>query len=132
MSWRYRKSVKIMPGVRLNFTNRGVSASVGPRGSSVSVSRRGTYLNQSFMGLSRRTRLGRGSAGATSALPAHPVLPREAEAWWATAASAAAARPGRSALVARRVLKSSQACPGSAWRAPGEPRTPAARLRAGP
>jgi hypothetical protein len=72
-----------MPGVRLNFTNRGVSASIGPRGSSVSVSRRGTYLNQSFMGLSRRTKLGGSSAGATSATPAYPVLPPEAEAWWA-------------------------------------------------
>jgi len=84
MGWRYRKSVKIMPGVRLNFTNRGMSATLGPRGSSVSVSRRGTYLNQGipFLGLSRRTKVGGGTAPrSTAAAPLEVQLPPEARAW---------------------------------------------------
>src|SRR5262245_37009652 len=86
MGWRYRKSVKIAPGVRLNFTNRGVSATVGPRGGSVSISRRGTYLNQSipFLGISRRVKLNRRSIAAPpeSSGPAYAQLPPEFHSWW--------------------------------------------------
>ena len=32
MGWSFRESVKILPGVRLNFSRRGVGASIGPRG----------------------------------------------------------------------------------------------------
>jgi hypothetical protein len=109
MGWRYRKSVKIMPGVRLNFTNRGMSASLGPRGSSVSVSRRGTYLNQSFLGFAKRTKLSGGSTPARRAVPdaerrstwaaepANPTLPPEAHAWYAPHRAWQAAEAARTA-----------------------------------
>lgn len=42
MGFRFRKSVKIMPGVRLNFSKSGVSTSVGGRGATVNFSKRGT------------------------------------------------------------------------------------------
>ena len=32
MGWSFRESIKILPGIRLNFSRRGVSASVGTRG----------------------------------------------------------------------------------------------------
>jgi hypothetical protein len=32
MGWSFRRSVRIAPGVRLNFGKRGMSTSVGPRG----------------------------------------------------------------------------------------------------
>ena len=32
MGWSFRESFKILPGVRLNFSRRGVGASIGPRG----------------------------------------------------------------------------------------------------
>lgn len=32
MGWSFRESVKILPGVRLNFSRRGVSASIGAKG----------------------------------------------------------------------------------------------------
>jgi len=37
MAWRFRKSIKIAPGVRLNLSKTGISASVGPRGMTVNV-----------------------------------------------------------------------------------------------
>lgn len=41
MGFRFRKSIKLMPGVRLNIGKTGVSASVGVKGASVNVGKRG-------------------------------------------------------------------------------------------
>lgn len=59
MGFRFRKSFKIAPGVRLNVGKRGLGMSVGPRGSSVSISSRGVYGNVGIpgTGLSYRGRL---------------------------------------------------------------------------
>jgi len=37
MGLRFRRSVKILPGVRLNFSKSGVSTSVGTRGAHVTI-----------------------------------------------------------------------------------------------
>jgi hypothetical protein len=37
MGFRFRRSVKILPGIRLNFGNRGVSTSIGVRGAHVTL-----------------------------------------------------------------------------------------------
>ena len=42
MTFRFRRSIKIVPGVRLNVGKRGVSASVGVRGAHVTVGKAGT------------------------------------------------------------------------------------------
>ena len=42
MSWRFRKSVKLFPGVRLNISKGGISTTFGPRGVSVNLGKRGT------------------------------------------------------------------------------------------
>jgi hypothetical protein len=42
MGWRFRKSIKILPGVRWNLGKKGSSVSVGRRGMSVNFSKRGT------------------------------------------------------------------------------------------
>jgi Protein of unknown function (DUF4236) len=42
MGFRFRRSVKILPGIRLNFGKRGVSTSIGVRGAHVTVGRAGT------------------------------------------------------------------------------------------
>ena len=64
MGLRFRKSITIMPGVRVNLSGSGASMSVGPRGASVSFGKRGTYANFGLpgTGLSYRTRLDRASA----------------------------------------------------------------------
>ncbi len=59
MGWRFRKSVTLLPGVRVSFGLRGSSISLGPRGASVSFTPRGVYSNFSLpgTGLSYRQRL---------------------------------------------------------------------------
>ncbi|MEJ8803168.1 DUF4236 domain-containing protein [Pontibacter sp. H249] len=42
MGFRFRKSVKLMQGVRLNFSKSGISTSVGRPGATVNFSKRGT------------------------------------------------------------------------------------------
>jgi hypothetical protein len=41
MGFRFRKSIKLLPGVRLNIGKNGLSASVGVKGASVNVGKRG-------------------------------------------------------------------------------------------
>lgn len=74
MGWRYRKSFKIAPGVRINLSRSGVSTTIGPRGASINVGKRGVYANTSIpgTGISARTRIGgspRALRGARSASP---------------------------------------------------------------
>jgi hypothetical protein len=63
MGFRFRKTIKIAPGVRLNLGKSGISTSVGKRGASVTVGRRGAHANVGIpgTGLSYRTRLNEGS-----------------------------------------------------------------------
>ncbi|WP_067516684.1 DUF4236 domain-containing protein [Endozoicomonas ascidiicola] len=59
MGLRFRKSITIAPGIRVNLGLNGASLSLGPRGASVSVSSRGVYGNVGLpgTGFSYRTRL---------------------------------------------------------------------------
>ncbi len=50
MALRFRKSVKILPGVRVNFGLKGTSLSVGARGASISIGKQGVYSNVSIPG----------------------------------------------------------------------------------
>lgn len=62
MAFRFRKSFKILPGVRINLSTSGLSTTFGPRGMSVTTGRRGTFLNAGIpgTGVSARGRLGGG------------------------------------------------------------------------
>jgi len=59
MGLRFRRSVKIVPGLRLNFSTGGISATIGPRGASVNLGSRGAFLNLGLpgTGLSYRSQL---------------------------------------------------------------------------
>ena len=58
MSWGYRKSRRIGPGLRLNVSKRGFGLSAGPRGAKVSVNSRGQRsLWLSKLGLFFRKRM---------------------------------------------------------------------------
>ncbi|MDU5829208.1 MAG: DUF4236 domain-containing protein, partial [Mixta calida] len=72
MGFRFRKSISIIPGVRVNLSGSGASMSVGPRGASVSFGKRGTYANFGLpgTGLSYRTRLDRASSVSRQRSPA--------------------------------------------------------------
>ncbi|WP_455226445.1 DUF4236 domain-containing protein [Lautropia mirabilis] len=63
MGLRFRKSVKLMPGIRVNFGKNGTSYSIGPRGANINLSKKGVYGNASIRGtgLSYRARLDGGT-----------------------------------------------------------------------
>lgn len=66
MSFRFRTSVKLAPGIRLNFSRSGVSTTFGGRGLSMNVGRRGTRVTAGIpgTGLSFHSRAGGATGGA--------------------------------------------------------------------
>ena len=50
MGWRYRKRIKILPGIYLNISKSGISTNVGVKGASVTFGPKGTYVNTGFPG----------------------------------------------------------------------------------
>lgn len=67
MGWKFRKRIKIMPGVSLNLSKSGVSTTIGPRGASVNIGKRGTYLNTGIpgTGLYNRQRIDAGDSNSS-------------------------------------------------------------------
>lgn len=61
MAWSYRRRIKIIPGVHLNFSKSGISTSIGVKGSSVTIGKKGSYINTSIPGLGiyNRQKLGK-------------------------------------------------------------------------
>ncbi len=59
MGWRLRRSVKLVPGLRLNLGLGGLSLTAGPRGASVNLGSRGLYRNLGIpgTGISHRSRI---------------------------------------------------------------------------
>jgi len=59
MGWRYRKRVRVLPGLYLNFSKSGMSTTIGMKGFSVNIGQNGTYLNTGIpgTGLYNRVRL---------------------------------------------------------------------------
>lgn len=68
MGFRFRKSFKVAPGVRINLGKRGLSANVGKRGASMSFGKSGTYANIGIpgTGLSYRTKVGGSKSRSSS------------------------------------------------------------------
>ena len=50
MGWRYRKRIKILPGVHVNISKSGISTNVGIKGASVTFGPKGTYVNTGIPG----------------------------------------------------------------------------------
>ena len=59
MGWRFRKSFKVLPGIRFNVGKKGISTSIGPKGAKVNIGPNGTRFTASIpgTGLSYTTRL---------------------------------------------------------------------------
>lgn len=47
---RFRKSIRLAPGIRMNLSGSGFSWTLGPRGASIGIGKRGTYLNTGIPG----------------------------------------------------------------------------------
>jgi len=62
MGFRFQKRISILPGVRINLSKSGASASVGPRGADVNIGRHGVTTNAGIpgTGLSYRQKAGGG------------------------------------------------------------------------
>jgi|GEM_PF-830645 len=75
MAFRFRKSIRIAPGIKLNLSRSGVSTTLGGRGLSVNAGRRGTYVNAGIpvIGLSSRSRIGGGEGGRVAGRAATPT-----------------------------------------------------------
>lgn len=59
MAIRFRKSIKLAPGIRWNLSGSGSSWTLGPRGASIGIGKRGVFLNSGIpgTGLSSRSAL---------------------------------------------------------------------------
>ena len=59
MGWRYRKRIKILPGIHINISKSGISTNIGVKGANVSFGPKGTYVNTGFpgTGLYRRDKI---------------------------------------------------------------------------
>ncbi|QHS62894.1 DUF4236 domain-containing protein [Chitinophaga agri] len=64
MAWSYRKRIKIIPGVHLNISRKGISTTIGVKGASLNIGPGGTYLNTSIPALGIRNRQRLSPAGA--------------------------------------------------------------------
>jgi len=67
MGMRFRRSIRIAPGIRLNLSGSGFSTTIGPRGASVNIGRGGAYLNTGIpgTGISFREKIGSRSTPRT-------------------------------------------------------------------
>ncbi len=90
MGLRFRRSIKIAKGLRLNVSGSGISLSVGGRGATVNVSARGT-----------RTTLGIPGTGVSWTSTSSRARPQSAQA--GSAATRATARVPSAAAVAREL-----------------------------
>lgn len=69
MGIRFRKRIRLAPGLHLNLSSSGLSLSAGPRGASMTFGgRRGTYMNAGIpgTGLYMRERVGAATSRASS------------------------------------------------------------------
>ena len=64
MAWSFRRRVKLIPGVHLNFSKNGISTSIGFKGASVTFSKKGTYVNAGIPGTGIYSRQKLSSSGS--------------------------------------------------------------------
>jgi hypothetical protein len=69
MGWSFRRRIKVIPGVYLNVSKRGVSTSVGVRGASLTFQKNGVYSNVSIPGTGLYKRQKLGGQSSSSNLP---------------------------------------------------------------
>lgn len=78
MGLRFRRSVRLFPGVRLNFSRSGISTTVGVRGAGLTFGPRGTYANVGIpgTGISYRTKISPTQAPEPIQHTPDPVVPQ--------------------------------------------------------
>jgi Protein of unknown function (DUF4236) len=67
MGFRFRKSIKLLPGIRLNVGKKGInSVSVGGRGATTNIGKHGTHTTYSIPGTGISYRTGSHKSGSDS------------------------------------------------------------------
>lgn len=66
MAWSYRKRIKIIPGVHLNFSKSGISTSIGVKGASLNFKASGTRVNTNVLGFSNSYKISGSSSQRTT------------------------------------------------------------------
>ena len=77
---RFRKSINILKGVKLNFSKSGVSVTIGGKGISANVGKKGVFLNTSLPGTGlydRKKLFDFGGSKSEKAKSAEPALPKQ-------------------------------------------------------
>jgi hypothetical protein len=77
MAWKFRKRIKIIPGICLNISTKGISTTIGVRGASINLGPNGTYLNMGIpgTGLYNQQKISGGSKVKAPAVPEAIPLP---------------------------------------------------------
>ncbi len=77
INWRFRKTFKVLPGVRLNVSKSGISTSIGSAPFTLNVGRRGIQSTASIPGtsisLNHRVDWPSAPSGASSSGPRQPL-----------------------------------------------------------
>lgn len=62
MPWKFRKSIKIAPGIKINLSKSGLSTTVGKKGASVNLGKKGVRTTVSIpgTGISHTSKVGGG------------------------------------------------------------------------
>ena len=50
MSIRFRRRIRILPGIYINLSKSGVSTTIGPRGAKINIGKQGVFLNTGIPG----------------------------------------------------------------------------------
>lgn len=66
MTWNFRRRIKVLPGVSLNVSKKGVSTTFGEKEASITTGKNGTYLNTSIPGTGMYNRQKIGSKKSTN------------------------------------------------------------------
>lgn len=79
MAWAFRRRIKVIPGVYINLSKGGLSASAGVRGASLTFKSDGVYRNLGLpgTGLYSRQKVGNYGGGASAQDPDQGFLPVE-------------------------------------------------------
>lgn len=77
MAWKFRKRIKIIPGIHLNISTKGISTTIGIKGASVNIGPNGTFLNTSIpgTGIYNRQKISGGSTVKTPFVPTASHVP---------------------------------------------------------
>jgi hypothetical protein len=62
--WKFRKRIRILPGITYNLSKKGVSTTIGVKGLSINKNKKGTHSNLVMLGENHLSTTSRGNPGS--------------------------------------------------------------------